>query len=664
MKNLALAGCKRIDLIDLDTIDVSNLNRQFLFRPEHVGHSKAIVAAKAAEQFNPDIKVTSYHDNIKSAQFNVSYFAQFDVVLNALDNLDARRHVNRLCLAAKVPLFDSGTTGYLGQVMPIIKGFTACYECYPKPSPKVYPICTIRSTPDKPVHCIVWAKEAFKLLFARPSDSMLFEDGESTGETSEYMHCITYPTNPSMDTLLAFAQELAIGLFHRETQKKIDMDVYKTATKLPTPIALDAVDSAVAEAKSLMQNSDWKTLRYQAKGWEQRVPSLHDCLVDFVLAVCEVGSSEETAQLIGQLSFDKDDDWAMRFVAATANIRSAIFSIPILSFHDGKGIAGNIIPAIATTNAIVAGAQVALALKFLVHFTRDEVLLSPPSGNDNPQREALLQRIRKVFPHAYCVRHPNRRGAYLQPSFPDSPVTSCYVCGASQLTLILDTTQTTLARLVDKVLKGKLGFNAPSISQGANILYEEGDDADEDLQDNLPLLLSACPGGGILDGAILEVSDFTQNLELTLLVQHRDQETFENSEDTAIAADLFILEGQEAHAQRKAAEEAAAAGTTAATAASSSSNATTAVPADDDDVFMILDENEAASEAAQRTTAAAAAAVASNKRPRDEAEVSTATATDTSLSKTTATVVDVDGHDSNVENGGNVERNAKRAKTS
>ena len=60
----------------------------------------------------------------------------------------------------------------------ISKGETACYECQPKPSQKVYPICTIRSTPDKPVHCVVWAKELFKLLFGNPAESLLDEPVE------------------------------------------------------------------------------------------------------------------------------------------------------------------------------------------------------------------------------------------------------------------------------------------------------------------------------------------------------------------------------------------------------------------------------------------------------------------------------------------------------
>lgn len=109
-----MIGFRSIELIDLDTIDVSNLNRQFLFRPEHVGQSKAIIAGQTAMIFNKDIKVISYYENIKNNKFNINYYQQFSIVLNALDNIDARRHVNRLCLAANVPLIDSGTTGYLG----------------------------------------------------------------------------------------------------------------------------------------------------------------------------------------------------------------------------------------------------------------------------------------------------------------------------------------------------------------------------------------------------------------------------------------------------------------------------------------------------------------------------------------------------------------------
>lgn len=55
-----------------------------------------------------------------------------------------------------------------------IKGRTECFECQPKPAPKTFPVCTLRNTPDKPIHCVVWAKEMlFPLLFGAPEASDL-----------------------------------------------------------------------------------------------------------------------------------------------------------------------------------------------------------------------------------------------------------------------------------------------------------------------------------------------------------------------------------------------------------------------------------------------------------------------------------------------------------
>jgi ubiquitin-like 1-activating enzyme E1 B len=176
LKNLVLAGFGEVHIVDLDTIDLSNLNRQFLFRHEHIKKSKALVrlfvsgifrrtltvpnqvAKEAAHKFNPNVKLEAYHANIKDAQFNIGWFRNFNLVFNALDNLEARRHVNKMCLAADVPLIESGTTGFNGQVQVIKKGITACYDCTTKETPKSFPVCTIRSTPSQAIHCIVWGK--------------------------------------------------------------------------------------------------------------------------------------------------------------------------------------------------------------------------------------------------------------------------------------------------------------------------------------------------------------------------------------------------------------------------------------------------------------------------------------------------------------------------
>lgn len=130
MKNVVLAGFGHITLLDLDTIDLSNLNRQFLFRKKDVKQPKATVAARTAAAFNPSVHIDPICANIKEDRFDVDWFAGFDVVMSALDNTDARKHINRMALAAGVPIVESGTQGYFGQVQPIVKvrfaGFLGC----------------------------------------------------------------------------------------------------------------------------------------------------------------------------------------------------------------------------------------------------------------------------------------------------------------------------------------------------------------------------------------------------------------------------------------------------------------------------------------------------------------------------------------------------------
>ncbi|KAJ2847116.1 E1 ubiquitin-activating protein uba2, partial [Coemansia brasiliensis] len=135
-----MSGFQHINAIDLDTIDLSNLNRQFLFQRKHIKRPKAHVAIQAITNFNPSLDAVAQQANIKESVYDVDWFSGFDLVLNALDNLDARRHVNKMCLAASVPLIESGTAGYLGQVTVISGGTTECFECQPKAAErKTYP---------------------------------------------------------------------------------------------------------------------------------------------------------------------------------------------------------------------------------------------------------------------------------------------------------------------------------------------------------------------------------------------------------------------------------------------------------------------------------------------------------------------------------------------
>lgn len=168
LKNLALMGFKSIDVIDMDTIDVSNLNRQFLFRAHDVGKPKAEAAARSVllRVHDPELRITPHFCRIqdKPAQF----YLEFSVVLCGLDNVEARRWINALLvgfvdheLGNLIPLVDGGSEGFRGQARVILPTLTSCFECsLDMLSPKVtYPVCTIANTPRLPEHCIEWASQ-------------------------------------------------------------------------------------------------------------------------------------------------------------------------------------------------------------------------------------------------------------------------------------------------------------------------------------------------------------------------------------------------------------------------------------------------------------------------------------------------------------------------
>lgn len=84
-------------------------------------------------------------------------------------------------MIADIPLIDAGTTGYKGQSFLLKRGETRCYDCFPRSeNKKSYPACTIRTLPEKPVHCIIWAKYLFTVLFSgeleEGDDSNLLSD--------------------------------------------------------------------------------------------------------------------------------------------------------------------------------------------------------------------------------------------------------------------------------------------------------------------------------------------------------------------------------------------------------------------------------------------------------------------------------------------------------
>jgi len=184
LKNLALMGAScggqgRLTITDDDVIEKSNLSRQFLFRDWNIGQAKSRVAASAATLINPHLQVEALQNRVSldtQHVFDDSFWnGKVDVVLNALDNVNARLYVDSRCVYFQKPLLESGTLGTKCNTQMIIPHLTENYGASQDPPEKQAPICTLHSFPHNIHHCLTWAMSEFEgLLDKIPAEANVF----------------------------------------------------------------------------------------------------------------------------------------------------------------------------------------------------------------------------------------------------------------------------------------------------------------------------------------------------------------------------------------------------------------------------------------------------------------------------------------------------------
>uniref|UniRef100_A0A8C5X5T0 E1 ubiquitin-activating enzyme n=1 Tax=Malurus cyaneus samueli TaxID=2593467 RepID=A0A8C5X5T0_9PASS len=180
LKNFAMVGLGcgpegSITVTDMDTIEKSNLNRQFLFRPWDVTKLKSERAAAAAREMNPALRVSSRTDRVgpdTERVYDDDFFEGLDGVANALDNVDARLYMDRRCVYYRKPLLESGTLGTKGNVQVVIPFLSESYSSSQDPPEKAIPICTLKNFPNAIEHTLQWARDEFEGLFKQPAENV------------------------------------------------------------------------------------------------------------------------------------------------------------------------------------------------------------------------------------------------------------------------------------------------------------------------------------------------------------------------------------------------------------------------------------------------------------------------------------------------------------
>ncbi|EGC47602.1 ubiquitin-activating enzyme E1 [Histoplasma capsulatum var. duboisii H88] len=424
LKNWAMIGLAtgengKITVTDMDQIETSNLNRQFLFRPKDVGQLKSDTAAKAVQAMNPDLqgKIVSLRERVGADTehiFSEDFWEELDGVTNALDNIEARTYIDRRCVFFQKPLLESGTLGTKGNTQVILPWLTESYSSSQDPPEQSFPMCTLRSFPNRIEHTIAWARELFQTSFVGPPESVnlyltqpdytktTLKQSGNEKQTLEILRDFLVTDKPlSFDDCIVWArhqfeanfnnaiQQLLYN-FPRDSVTSSGTPFWSGPKRAPTPLKFDPTNPThfsfiVAAANLHAYNYGIKNPGAD-KGHYRKV--LDDMIVPEFTPSSGVKiqandnepdpnakpgftDEEELKRLIAALPspkslagfqlepvvFEKDDDTNhhIDFITAASNLRAANYDIQQADRHKTKFIAGKIIPAIATTTALVTG---------------------------------------------------------------------------------------------------------------------------------------------------------------------------------------------------------------------------------------------------------------------------------------------------------------------
>ena len=427
LKNWAMIGLATgprgyIKVADMDQIEKSNLNRQFLFRTKDVGKMKSDCATSAVQAMNPDLngKIIAVNDRVGPDSehiFNESFWEELDVVTNALDNVDARQYVDRRCVFFRKPLLESGTLGTKGNTQVVLPSLTESYSSSQDPPEQSFPQCTLKSFPNKIEHTIAWAKEKFHSYFIGPPEtvnlyltqpnyieSTLKQSGNELATLESLRNFLVTEKPLSFDDCIVWARMM----FEKEYSNAIDQLLYnfpKNSTtssgvpfwsgpkRAPDPLKFDSRNST--HMGYVVAAANLHAFNYGINGG-QVDPDHYIKVMDSMIipefnpdpnvkiqadekepdpnaqqSGSRFNDDNELSSIIKDLpppkslsgyklepvEFEKDDDTNhhIDFITAASNLRAENYGIATADRHKTKFIAGKIIPAIATTTALVTG---------------------------------------------------------------------------------------------------------------------------------------------------------------------------------------------------------------------------------------------------------------------------------------------------------------------
>jgi ubiquitin-activating enzyme E1 len=401
LKNLAFMnvgnsryGSGQIIITDPDSIEKSNLNRQFLFRSEHIGKPKSEMASLAIKKLQPNINITALTQKVGSdnLDFTNKLFGNKNItgVLNALDNIKARRFMDEQCFNFGLPLFESGTTATKGNTQPVIPFITETYSASNDPEQeKTYPACTIKSFPNEIHHTIHWAMDQFEFFNRAPATmnnwlkNPNYLDTLGQNEKTIAMEdidnlTIKFPTQLGLSECVKWAIFMFNENYNNNILKLLETfpsnhlsedgtPFWSSGKRCPTPITFDINNSLhldyIESTTHLLARISGLTDNFTRE-------DLISLLNNKSYPINKQDFTFEPIYISQEFEKDDDTNWHIDWITASSNMRALNYGIPLADKQQTKGISGKIIPAIATTTSAVSGLILLEMMKYLLGFNK------------------------------------------------------------------------------------------------------------------------------------------------------------------------------------------------------------------------------------------------------------------------------------------------------
>jgi ubiquitin-activating enzyme E1 len=439
LKHLAMIGVGNIFITDMDTIEKSNLNRQFLFRNEHVGKSKSEIAKESILKMNPNMNIIA--STTKIAQdtvhiYNDKFFNSLTCVLNALDNIKTRLFVDDLCVRNKCPLIDSGTLGTKGNVQVVIPYNTEPYGASVDAPEKDVPMCTIKNFPYLIEHTIEWAKNMFIGMFTNaPTNFMKYKQDPTikndigSTEKEELLSDIMFIHNNSVASTqecIIFAYKMFITHFVTNIQKlqeefpldktNDDGTQYWSGIK-KYPEILCVENNTIHWITTFVESCAnlWAHIFGLKKISTKQVTTFIDKKIQNTKPIKQQKTfKKEFPDLkiidydVKSIEFEKDSDtnYHIDFITSASNLRAINYSIKPIDKFDTKKIAGKIIPALATTTSLISSLAIIEFIKLVQLGTKSKQYVNTFLNLAEPfiaSVEPIYVKMHKIGNYQFCV---------------------------------------------------------------------------------------------------------------------------------------------------------------------------------------------------------------------------------------------------------------------